>query len=782
MAELRLFGYRDVEAKGARPWTTQQKFSEELDTESMSDTAAAYARAAAEARNVDALAGRATRISRDAGNLNGAPLVNPDGRFNETHRGLQRGGRDVDSVVRHIIRGMNHAIDAEKYAHGWVYWTNDKLEHFRDQARKEWAAWDAALRTAVASHRAAGPPSVPGPDGEVVVAVSDGGGAWTLPQRVPDAIREKYLAKAVEKARDSETKIKDAIEHYRHKLMGEAAELAELGYELSESPFKLVMTPDMARYAASALKEALGKEHPDRHLLERYTAVLRSIAEGVYEDPTRPSRNPRNLTGEELEYLKRFFHGIDAKSLATLGNIPMGGDPLRVGNPVNVKQSVANGIMMLLNEDIGGLGPRGTRPVDPNEVPASIQHFIDGPPRGLGRNALIEFNGFGGLMGEATVATDLASSKSLARAALEYEKSAGAGIGLTHSERSSMINRGSSGVLEAVAQNSVASAELLNEREFRRDLMTQGWDVSDGAGALITSGTTIPSGVDPSDPEARRHVEAGRNVLQTAARMKEQVLQTGLPLGGAESSLNGGVRGRDLDAMHRAIGATAVNYMDMVSTSTPGDTRLLPPRGDDPWRFQLSMEERSALFEMMNSTSGPVKEEFFGDVAGWQYDTALKNFQESRMNTNSSDFTRIGSIQATVAETQRESESPSTTWSSVKKLSDLAGLLPYGSVPSTIVGMEADTQIEKNAAEVDEKNRVAARRSVTESQMEGKIAIALAGIRAGTLNGGRVPPDLDPGRSGYNLPEAYEAAEDILGEHAPVARQSFDSGYRPAPS
>ncbi|UED83395.1 hypothetical protein [Streptomyces profundus] len=680
MSALRLFGYRDVEAKGAKPWTTQQTFSKELNTESMSDTAAAYARASAEARNVDALAGRATTISRDAGSLNGAPLVKPDGRFQETHRALQRGGNHMDAVVKHIIRAMNHAIDAEKYAHGWVYWTNDKLEAHKRAAEREWASWGRALNTAVAGHHGVGPVFVTGPDGRQVMAVRTGGSlhggpAVTLPPEVAEGIREKHLESAAGHAAHSESKIKDTIEHYRHKLMDEAAELADLGYELSKGPFRLVLTPEMARYAAGALKKAMKKEKPDLALLKQYTAALRSIAEGVYGDLFRPSDDPRKLTTSELAYLRQFYSAIDAKTLVALGalNIPLGGDPHRVGDPLKtVKATVANGIMMLMNDNI--VDTRGgDRPLRWNEAPASIRFFRDvrhlmegyhgnipeSTLRAIIGQHLGDFNGFGLLMSEATIPSDEEFSIKLARTAIEVERIVGAQSSLQN-------NIGSSGLLEAAALNTEAAAALLKEEGFLRSLLSQGWDDSTGAGALVTSGTNIPEDMPRTAPEAEKYVRAAYRVLSYAANHHDDIL-------GTFWTRNPG-SDIDLAALQRAIGDTAVHHMNLLSVAGQDHEKGTNPRinaTDHPWSFEFSPQARHELFNLMNQTEVSVKNKFFTETTEWQHRTALKAFKSD--DPKWSTFQNIGTIAGAVAYSQISTPDGSTGWTTVLKAAEIAG-------------------------------------------------------------------------------------------------------------
>src|SRR5687767_2538102 len=114
----------DVEAAtpgNKKPWSRQRELDNEINAEDIAATAAAYGRAAAEARGAQDLAERATEISAQSGDLDGTPLVDGEARIDETRGGLQDGGADIDRVVGHLVYAMNLALATEEEVHGLIF-------------------------------------------------------------------------------------------------------------------------------------------------------------------------------------------------------------------------------------------------------------------------------------------------------------------------------------------------------------------------------------------------------------------------------------------------------------------------------------------------------------------------------------------------------------------------------------------------------------------------------------------------------------------------------------
>jgi hypothetical protein len=771
LATLREFSWQEVEARGNKPWTTQQKFSEETDTESMSESAAAYARAAGETKNVDDLAKAATEISQEAGNLNGAPLVK-DGRFQESHRALQRGGSDMDAVVRHIIRSMNHAIEAEKETHRQVYLMNDRLAAHNQAARNEWQTAGEALGNAIRKHEGDGPVTFSYGGKNYTAEMSPtgvpGGSLASLPQVLADEIRNRHLGNASKDAAHYYDLIADAIEQYRRRLMWETNELAELGYELGDGPLKLFTTPEMARYAAGLLKNELNDDKIDPELIEYYTRGLRAITEGIF-DGHPPSGDPeRPLSPGELTYLSHFYGTLDANSLAKLGSME------GPGAITDAKRNVANGIQMLLNPEIGGLNPAIS--AEGNQIPQSIRHFVYDYKSDTGgfQVGLKDFNGFGGLMGEATVPSGERFSADLAHAAIDVEKWATRPGALN----TTLENTGSSGMLEAASRNPEAAANLLNDSGFRTDLLSLGWDDSTGAAAMVKSGTIPPQDVPRNSPESQKFINAAYNVLTYTAQHRDDML-------GLHDPSVPGVAGADLTELQRSIGNTTLTYMDLVSrgdaensgvwATTEGQKKDI----NNKWfqyGFELSQDDRQNLFAYMNKAEDPVKNEFFTGVGQWQQGTAYYAFAQDHGNETST-FRNIGTIAGAVAEVQGRGEATSSSkgqYTAMATISALAGATNTlgGFNPATSaansLGAYGINEILRYSLPDGNAGPIAAHETaIASGDIETRVALANAYIAAnpnGVPDGLINDPRRNPNAAGYNDTDLSQWAYDVLGK------------------
>jgi hypothetical protein len=767
MAIFDNFEWQDVEAQGKKPWTAQRKFAEEIDTDSMAETAAAYARASAETKDVDDLASRATEVSQGAGSLNGASLVK-NGRYDETHRALQRGGDDMDTVVSLIIRGMNRALDAEQHNEQHIQRMNGQLRTHQANAQAEWGGWERALSNANLNVGSADDPHVTVThNGRRLMVPRQG-----LPQWLADEIREKHLKLAVADAGRAEKDVRDEINYYRHRMMNDARELAELGYRLTEGPFELYMTQEMAQYAARMLKKELERKNPNPELLEGYTAGLRAIAEGIYgEPPTGGSE--RDLSPAERAYLLAFYNTLDAESLAKLGD--MNG----LAPVTNTKRNVANGIMMLMNREIGGLGPSGGQPMAGSEIPESIRHFVYDyrdtwkgdafSPEFL--ESVERFNGFGGLMEEATVASGTDFSRSLAHAAVFAQSQLQGDPNVS--------NTGASGMLMAAALNTDASALLLSDDQFNQQLLGLRWDDSRGVANLVEGGTIVPEGMNRNSPEAQKYFDAAENVLTYAARHPDDI--RGTLIGGGTMTTH--------DDLQRAIGQTALKHMDLMSRPA-GDTGLWKPEEHHTINgtryehgFDFGNKDLQSLFSLMNSTPSDVRDGFFTDVAGWEYRTAYHAFREGGNNIGPT-IENIGNIAGAAAQGQSAADTDGlqgkmAAAGGAKNVFDFVGTLP-GNVtgPATWpfkVGAEAlegHYQEQINAAELNEITQIQ-----KWDRLPARLLIADAARAAGASDIGE-PPDGRPGSPSNpnNWANLNAYTNGILGPND--FNDDFETGFR----
>jgi hypothetical protein len=678
-----LFTPDDVEAKaGVAPWDRQVEFHNEINIEDMATTATTYAKAAAEARNAQDLAVRASQISENPGGWEGAPLVDGEGRVIETSEGLQQGGAAIDQVTQQIGRAMATAQDTDESVTNLISGPdglNDKFDDHIQRLIADWNALEGARDLAIQEweidqrnqqNQLGGPtywPSVIYDSRTTELdRTSQGGNSYlfSIPESMVGEVRELHLKKAADTARGVHGEMEAQIERYRRNLTEQAGLLRGMGYEPSEGPFSLFTNKEMAEFAADKLDLELRDPAlpPDPGIVDLYTQQLAEIRENAYEGPGKP-----HLTPEERDYLSSFYTAIEPETLAKLGQLGYADDPNNMANAQ--RATVADGISMLMNQDDGFGG------ISPQEAPASIRPFVyDYANSGLipSTNPLGGFdgsqseawqrhNGFGDLMAATTVQSGGQFSKDLAHAAVDIENRSQMPLGEGYVPPA---NTGSSGMLHAASLNTLASAQVLNEEDFRHSLLNQSWDRGAGAGELIHSGTTPPT-TDPTQVP-RDYVEAAFNVLSDAPDYQGAILSPGA----------------DNVAVQGAIGDTALEYMDLISRSGtqggstgPLDWLIGPEQADERgmWApsaemtihgktftegFDISRQDREGLFALLNQSNEGVREDFFHGVAQWEAGTAYNAFEREgtlapgQPPGETDTFRHIGTIAGTVAQVQ----------------------------------------------------------------------------------------------------------------------------------
>ncbi|MDT0322126.1 TPR repeat region-containing protein [Streptomyces millisiae] len=647
------FTRADVEREaGGKPWTRSREFTAEIRPEDMADTAASYARAAGEARSAFDLAREAGELAATAGGLDGAPLVDAEGRIDATAAALGSGGDDVDEMVGYLVRAMNTAIDTEREVHDAVHAPgalDDVYLRHAEAARAEWRAWQAT--------RAA---RVPAPAGLLGAAPTGDrpllapGGFQPTPDIVALGIRDRHLRAVADAATATHEDVVGAIEAYRGRLAQYGQELGRLGYDLAEGPLGLWTTEEMAEYAGRRLAEELARDDPDPAVLLLHTEGVGAVVAGVHGDPVDPGAPRRDLTPAERAYLQAFLGTLDAHALATLGALrddTAGLDPGRAGHQYASVQRVANGLLTLLDPAVGGLDPRD--PADRARVPEGVRSLVLGygdptltdalaeavttttrtPPGDAYRETLADVNGFGDLLSTATVPPGDAFGRELAHTAVTLQ--GGTQYQYVDGGHGDLANTGGSGLLTAVALNHELSAELLREDAFRESLLGVHWEDSSGAAALVDSGVTVPAGIDHNDPAARQYVAAAYEVLAYAAAHPDDILGRGNHTIAEYGPI-------DHSALQGAVGDTVLRYLNVVSQLSgdgssgflAADEHGVPYENlfgrEYRYAFELGGSEQRTLFRLMNEADPAVRDDFRQGVAAWQAATAHEAFTDDR--------------------------------------------------------------------------------------------------------------------------------------------------------
>jgi hypothetical protein len=653
-----LFTHEEAVRDGKDPWRLQSDFDAEVNLDDMAATGNAFVRAAEQAREAEDLAVRATQLSQQPGALNGHAIVDGTGRLVETNNALPR--TEAEEAVDWIFKAMNSAHRAEMEALRLIEAPELNFRHELNQAnaQREWSEWHNALVEAVNAYNALLPENRPGelavrhPGGEMEYAMLSGT-TWDLPEDRAARIRAHHLGIAAIDAAGTHDRITGEITAYRHELAGIADELGRRGYDAPAGPLEVFATPQMARFSAEQLKEELAKDNPAPHIVEMHTRQLGLIEDAVNADAndSRVLADAQGNLTAEGRYVRSFLDGIGADALGALGRLDSG------PGYRTARQDVADIIHTWMDPEAGGIDP-ATGP-----VPESIRHFVYGYQETAlydrAERPFIEeldrFNGFGALMAQATVAPGDAFAKDMAHAALDVERKVaeaaewtpGAGMWAewigSDSQSVSMPNTGSSGLLQAAALNTAASADLLNDQPFRDGLLAQGWDDSLGAAKLVESGTTIPPGTDHNDPAARAYTQAAYHVLADAPEHRASLL-------------------RNVDfqadnvALQQAVSDTALTWMPMLTDLAEDESAFREPQpggsafsapdllgADYVYSFDLNHDDRMALFSLINASDPEVRQNFSNGLSAWQSATAEDAF---RMHQESGGQSQIGSFDA----------------------------------------------------------------------------------------------------------------------------------------
>ncbi|MFR9722032.1 hypothetical protein ACL02R_01505 [Streptomyces sp. MS19] len=651
------FTREDVEKKaGVAPWKRAREFSDEIDPADMGDTAAVYARAAGEADDAGTLAESATEHAGESGTVDGGTLVDVGGRIDETARGLQGNGQDMDEVVNWLVKSMNLALDTVSEVNGLIdgasgapvghgFMTPKGLDQIyqenHDAAQGELsrdielinAASRASAQTSAAPGTVAASVTLEG--GRTVSFKPTQEGVDSLAADVARDIREKYLQSVADSAESTYSEMTDAIEDYRSKLTGYGHELQILGYDLS-GPLDLWTTEAQAEWAADQLAGELAKDEPDPELIQRYTQGLDGIVDAIFGDSNNPGDPSRPLTEQERAYLERFYGSLDADTLAQLGN--------KIDGWNGAKVDLANGIGLLTNPDLGGFDV--SDPAQRAKLPDIVERFVydweDGPfygddnrtDRDEFADEMRAFNGFGDVLGHMTITPDDQFAEDMAHAAVGIQQRASQQLALFGPGGDFVANTGSSGLLSATSLNAEASAGLLNDEDFRTSLLVQTWQDSDGAADLVRAGTIVPDGIDPKSKAAHPFIEAAFNTLVTASQHPDEMLGRQVEIEGLE---------RNNTALLSSIADVTDTYMDSVAVSS-----------EEAWyengRFNIDRDVRNNLFELLDRADPVVSDQFYRYVAGWEGATAYTAFAGDKDGNgdNAAAFARLGTIAGAV--------------------------------------------------------------------------------------------------------------------------------------
>ncbi|TDC21696.1 hypothetical protein E1265_17355 [Streptomyces sp. 8K308] len=544
------FSVADVERSGWRPWETQEQFAGEIDPADMAETAAVYARAAAEGATAENLAERADAIGAEAGGLDGASLVDADYRIRDTQRDLRPD--ELEGVPSILVRAMNRALDARDEVFDLVYGTdgvNERYSRHVAESRNEYYGW---VEAAIAAVRAlpvslnGAPPSVPvtlpGHGTRVVQPVIGLDGVPQVPSLESWApeIRQRHLDDAVDDAHTAMGEINDAISQYRLRLIELAGELDQADYAVADGPLRdLWINEGMARATAEGLTELLGKNGtPAPGEVEPFLTGVASILDGVYQEYGGSGRPEaaRDLTRAEQAYLTTFYRYLDTPNALGLVDWERGAASeeeaaARREAGERLLRVTADGALTLLNPGVGG--QEWNSHIAPPTVPQALMPLTYGLGQGRTAEELglftfqeeqrdAEYRGLTNLLSHSTITPgqDLATNAAYAAVGSEWLAKND-----PYASEATRLGEGNVELLELAARRPEAATSAMSDPDFARELLEGFYQpglseggrtepVAPAVSEFVESTTRLPEGVDPRlSAEGRAHADAAFSFL-----------------------------------------------------------------------------------------------------------------------------------------------------------------------------------------------------------------------------------------------------------------------------
>ncbi|WP_129842947.1 hypothetical protein [Streptomyces sp. RFCAC02] len=542
------FSKDEVEGAAQRkPWRTQRDFHAEIDPEEMADTAMAYARAAAGGAATEDLGERAARVAEESGEGDGAALVDGQGRIDDTVARLQKDS--VDRVVGLLIGAMNRALDADEKTSQRIvgpHGLDEAYGRHLSAAINEWNGWQDALGEAVYRTRTWAydtPPAITltynGTSRSVAPSAgADGAALYSIDDWAPE-IRERHLRAAATDASTAADDIDEEITAYRTKLMDYAAELNGEGYDISEGPLDLWTGEAMATWAADRLAELLNTDSlaaqldpgsPDAEEINRLMAGIQGILNGVYDTPYEDEFDApgpsREMTAEELAYLKAFYGRLSGEDLATLGVLSGGGAPGAATQLEEAQRTAANGVLLLTDPEAGGLDPARQRDDIPESIAPFVYDYADILTPGVHADVVRDFDGFGQLMSRSDLAPGEQFGEDLANAAIGIDSRTQY---VTEGYNADPMNTGTRNFLEVANRRDGLATELMADKDFTDRLLstefpkfrdTYSGEEPEGPALAVDiftrDATWLPKGVAPGSDAAAPYADAAYNYLSYA--------------------------------------------------------------------------------------------------------------------------------------------------------------------------------------------------------------------------------------------------------------------------
>jgi hypothetical protein len=585
-----------VEAAGCDPWELAREFHSDTSVEQIDGLAGIFRNGAAEADDAGAVAQYASSLEERAG-TRGSNAIYADGAEHLTQTYEDLGAENLENVSRVLTQVATEADsvlesneDAIRGPAGldWLIGVQETA------ANDEYTAFDTWLTD-----------QDPGGQGDSRLFTYEihgerfTGTKPTFPKdEVRSRIREYRLGEAADGVSASYETMFDDVDGYYGMLHTKEGELAEYGYDVSDSPLNFWHTEGRAEHEAEQLERLLAQDNPDPEELARYTAGAGALADGVHA-------NGEELTAAERAYLQAYFGTLEDDDLAALGHLSHASDPERFAGS---QENVANAVNALMDPAAGGLDPEA----DAADVPASIRALTDGGllhddmPGVEAHDRVAHYNGLGALMAQATMPPGDVFGQQVASAALDIQHDYE--LAWLRNEDFNFLE-GSSQMLDMVATNPEAAALTLADPDRADRLAALAWGLDDGesAGAFVRAATIPPDGTEPT----RAQLDAAESMLTVVS-------------GDTETAL---ADGPATDAVTSAVLDTGLRYFDFLAYPGSDDGTVRNLLGEEVPGFSLGEDANTGFFSFVAEQDGALKDGFYGGVNLHTYQRTADAFE-----------------------------------------------------------------------------------------------------------------------------------------------------------
>ncbi|ARQ69498.1 hypothetical protein [Streptomyces marincola] len=604
MSDISITKQDVIDKAGCDPWELESEFASDTDLEMIDSLAGIFRNGAEEADDAGGVAAYASTLEERAG-TRGSNAIYADASEHLTQTYEDLGAENLEnisSVLNQVAGEAEAVLESNDEAITGPMGLDWVVEMQNSAAQGDWSAFESWF-----AEQSGGEHDL------FSYTIHEETFTGTRPTFPKDDLKSHIRDYRLELAADSASRAYDRmfedVDDYYAMLHQKEGQLSEYGYDVSDSPVPFWHTDGRAEHEAEQLHELLQQDNPDPEELERYSAGVDRLVNGL---------DGGELTSQERAYLRSFYDTLSADDLATLGALEGEGYD-------GVRETVANGINTLMAPSLNGLHPTEDAALVPDSIkPLINEDFLD---RSLDddevNDRITQYNGLGDLMSHATMPPGHVFGAEMGGAAIaiqvDYElwqadaRADSASHGPNYFPEAEMYDdlTGTARVLDVVATNPEAAARTLNSVDRVDDLARLNWAHDGGeAAADFMRAATIPAA---GEEASRAQLDAAKHVLEVVSG------DTAVARGGGPTT----------DAVEMAVLDTGMAYLDFLAREgSDDDGTVRNILGQDVPGFALDSEARNGYFDFVANREQELKDHFYGGVSAHAQERMTQAFNQ----------------------------------------------------------------------------------------------------------------------------------------------------------